>query len=144
MAKGKKGEKMKEKNGKVCIYACFGGFSNTGIATAIASMEAIKEVGLDKACIGCLAGIPNDVESVKKKNDIAEKIIAIDGCQMGCARKILEKAGYEPASIVLARDIGMEKKSLYEIADGSNLTDHVDRKEIEKAKKLIMNKIMEE
>ncbi|MBC7128659.1 MAG: hypothetical protein H5T45_02890 [Thermoplasmatales archaeon] len=51
--------------GKI-IYACFGGFSNTGIATAIASMEAIKQEG-EKICIGCLAAIPNNVESVKGK-----------------------------------------------------------------------------
>jgi len=55
---------MEERKGKVCIYACFGGFSNTGIATAIASMEAIKEVGLDKACIGCLGGFPTDAKLV--------------------------------------------------------------------------------
>ena len=99
---------MEEKDGKVCIYACFGGFSNTGIATAIASMEAINEVGLDKACIGCLAAITNDVKSVKEKNDDARKIITIDGCQMECSRKIVERAGYKSVSIVLTRDIGMK------------------------------------
>jgi len=40
------------------IFTCFGGFSNTGITAALASMEAVKELGLDKACIGCLAALP--------------------------------------------------------------------------------------
>ena len=128
---------------KVCIYACFGGFSNTGIATAIASMEAIKGVGLDKACIGCLAAIPHDVKSVREKNDNARKIITVDGCQMECARKIVERAGYKVKSIVLARDIGMKKKSLYEVIEG-NLTDYVNEEDIQKAKEAIVKAILEE
>ena len=136
---------MEEENGKVCIYACFGGFSNTGIATAIASMEAIKEVGLNKACIGCLAAIPHDVKSVREKNDNAEKIVTIDGCQMECAKKIVEQAGYKVKSIVLARDIGMKKKSLYEGIEGfRNLTDHVDEEDIQKAREAIVRAILEE
>ena len=39
------------------IFNCFGGFSNTGITAALASLEAVKELGLDKACIGCLAAM---------------------------------------------------------------------------------------
>ena len=42
------------------IYACFGGFSNTGITAALASIEAVKELGLGKAAIGCLAGLPTE------------------------------------------------------------------------------------
>ena len=132
---------MEEKD-KVCIYACFGGFSNTGIATAIASMEAIKEVGLDKVCIGCLAAIPHDVKSVREKNDNARKIITVDGCQMECAKKIVEKTGYKVKSIVLARDIGMKKKSLYEVIEG-NLTDYVNEEDIQKAKEAIVKAILE-
>jgi len=134
---------MEEKNGKTCIYACFGGFSNTDIATAIASMEAINEVGLDKACKGCPAAIPHDVKSVREKNDDAEKIVTIDGCQMECAKKIVEKAGYKVKSIVLTRDIEMKKKSLYEgIEELSNLTDHVDEEDV--PKEVITRAILEE
>jgi uncharacterized metal-binding protein len=126
--------------GKIIIYACFGGFSNTGIATAIASMEAIKQEGLEKVCIGCLAAVPNNVESVKEKNDASLRIITVDGCPMECARKILEKAGYKVESIVLTRDTGMKKKSLYEEKSLENV---IDRNEIEKAKEVIIRKIKE-
>ena len=137
---------MEEKNGKVCIYACFGGFSTTGITTAIASMEAIKEVGLDKACIGCLGGLPTDAKLVYANIDRAEKIITVDGCPMECSKKIVEQAGYKiDKNIVLARDVGMKKKSLYEGVEGlNNLTDHVEDKDVKKAKELIVKAILEE
>ena len=137
---------MDEKNGKVCIYACFGGFSNTGITTAIASMEAIKEVWLDKACIGCLGGLPTDAKQVYANTDRAEKIITVDGCPMECSKKIVEQAGYKiDKNIVLARDVGMKKKSLYEGVEGlNNLTDHVEDKDVKKAKELIVKAILEE
>ncbi|MEM2388460.1 MAG: putative zinc-binding protein [Candidatus Thermoplasmatota archaeon] len=127
--------------GKIIVYACFGGFSNTGITTAIASMEAVKQEGADKVSIGCLAAVPNEIESVKEKNDASVKIITVDGCSAECARKILEKAGYKVESIVLTRDIGMKKKSLYE---ENKLEGVVDKNDIERAKEIIIRKIKEE
>lgn len=134
---------MEEKNGKICVYACFGGFSNTGIVTALASMEAIKEVGLDRACIGCLAAIPHGAKGVKEKNDAAGKIVTIDGCPMECAKKIVEKAGYEPVSIVLTRDIGMTKKSLYGETDGKSLSAFINEGDVEKAKEVLVTRIQQ-
>lgn len=134
---------MEGKEDKAVIYACFGGFSNTGITTASASMDAIKEVGLDKACIGCLAGLSTDVKSVHENTKKAKKVITVDGCPMECARKTVEKAGYQIAkSIVLARDIGMKKKSLYE-GDEKSLTDNANEEEVRKAKELIVKAILE-
>lgn len=77
-----------EKTGKSVVLACFGGFSNTGIATALASMDAVSEVGLDKASIGCLSAIPLGTETVKIKCDAAKRIVVVDGCQMECAKKL--------------------------------------------------------
>ena len=99
---------------KAVLYPCFGGFSNTGITTALASIEAIKEVGLDKACIGCLGGLPTQAKMVYQNTDGAGKVITVDGCPLECAKKLVEEAGYQPThSILLARDIGMEKKSFF-------------------------------
>ena len=55
---------MEEK--KVVIYNCFGGFSNTGFTAALATIEALKEVGLDKACIACSVGLPANVKDVSR------------------------------------------------------------------------------
>ncbi len=37
------------------IFSCFGGFSNTGITSGLACLEAVKELGLEKVAIGLLA-----------------------------------------------------------------------------------------
>lgn len=131
---------------KAVVYACFGGFSNTGITTALASLEAIKEVGLDKACIGCLGGFPINAKTVHANTDKARKVITVDGCPMECAKKILVNAGYgDIVSILLTRDIGMQKRSLYEGADESKVvSDYIDDEEVKKAKNLIIKAILEE
>jgi len=36
------------------IFSCYGGMSNTGITSALACLEAVKELGLEKVAIGCL------------------------------------------------------------------------------------------
>jgi hypothetical protein len=40
------------------IFSCFGGLSNTGITSALASLEAVEELGLEKVAIGCLGALP--------------------------------------------------------------------------------------
>jgi uncharacterized metal-binding protein len=97
------------------IFSCFGGLSNTGITSALASLEAVKSLGLDKAAIGCLGALPEKIAPVLGKTKAANKIITVDGCPFECARKIVEQAGFNVTrSIVLVRDIGMKKKGLHE------------------------------
>lgn len=69
--------------------------SNTGIVTALASIEAVKELGLQKAAIGCLEGLPTNVLPVYGKTKAAKKIITVDGCPFECSKKSVEKAGFE-------------------------------------------------
>jgi len=130
------------------IYACFGGLSNTGITAALASMEAVKELGLKKVAIGCLGGLPTKVGPVFGKSKAAQKIIIVDGCPFECSKKIVEQAGFKVAkSIVLVRDIGMKKKALHEdIAPGKvkPVMDYIDDEEIRMAKELIVKAIIEE
>ena len=129
------------------IYACFGGASNTGITTALASMEAVKELGLKKVAIGCLGGIPTDVPPVHGKTKAARKIITVDGCPMECSRKILEKAGYKVKSVMLVRYVPMKKKSLSDdISTGQvkPMMDYVTTDEVRKAKEVIVKAILED
>ncbi|MGQ4875630.1 MAG: putative zinc-binding protein [Promethearchaeia archaeon] len=127
------------------IYACFGGLSNTGITASLASMEAVKELGLDKVGIGCLGGLSTNVKPVFGKTKAAKKVITVDGCPMECSRKIVEAAGFHIAkSIVLMRDIGMKKKPLHEdVANGDlkGLSAYIHEEEIQKAKKYIVNSL---
>ena len=128
------------------IFTCFGGLSNTGIAAALASIEVVKELGLDKVAIGCLAGLPVGVPPVYGKTKAAKKIITVDGCPMECSRKVVEDAGFKVTkSFVLARDIGMKKKALHEDIGGNlkPVMEYVSQEDVEKAKKLIVESLKE-
>ena len=129
------------------IFTCLGGFSNTGITAALASIEAVKELGLDKVSIGCLAGLPVNVPDVYRKTKAARKIITVDGCPVECSRRVVEDAGFKIAkSFVLSRDIGMKKKPLHEDI-GKNLKpvmEYISEEDVGKAKRLIVGALKEE
>lgn len=126
------------------IFSCFGGLSNTGITSALASLEAVKELGLDKAAIGCLGALPEKIAPVLGKTKAAKKIITIDGCPFECARKIVEQAGFNVTrSIVLVRDIGMKKKGLHEDIgnDLKGVMEYISADEVKKVKDLIVKTV---
>jgi len=126
------------------IYACFGCLSNTGITAGLGSLEAVKELGLEKVAVGCLASLPLGVSSVIGKTKAAKKVITVDGCPFECSRKTVEAAGFKPAkSIMLVRDIGMKKKALHEDIGGDlkPLMDYVSSEDVEKTKRLLVKTI---
>ena len=128
------------------IFSCFGGASNTGITSGLACLEAVKELGLEKAAIMCLGGLPTKVKPVLGKTRAAKKVITVDGCPFECSRKIVEQAGFKPTkSIVLTRDIGMKKKGLSEDIGGDikGVMDYISDDDVQKAKELIVKAIME-
>jgi uncharacterized metal-binding protein len=126
------------------IFSCFGGASNTGITSGLACLEAVKELGLKKAAIMCLGGLPTDVKPVFGKTRAAKKIITVDGCPFECSRKIVEQAGFKPVSIVLTRDIGMKKKGLSEDIgkETKGVMEYISNDEVKKAKELIVKTIL--
>jgi uncharacterized metal-binding protein len=128
------------------VYACFGCLSDTGITAGLGSLEAVKELGLEKAAIGCLASLPLGVVPVIAKTKAAKKIITVDGCPFECARKTVEAAGFKPAkSFMLVRDIGMKKKALHEDIGGNlkPLMDYISTEHVEKTKRLVIGAILE-
>ena len=128
------------------IFSCFGGASNTGITSGLASLEAVKELGLTKAAIMCLGGLPTNVKPVFGKTKAAKKIITVDGCPFECARKVVEQAGFKPTkSIVLTRDISMKKKGLSgDIGkEIKGVMDYISDDEVKRAKDFIVKTIME-
>ena len=128
------------------IFSCFGGASNTGITSGLAALEAVKELGLKKAAIMCLGGLPTNVKPVFGKTRAAKKIITVDGCPFECSRKIVEQAGFKPISIVLTRDIGMKKKGLSEDIGGDikGVMDYISNDDVKRAKELIVKTILKE
>ena len=128
------------------IFSCYGGASNTGITSALACLEAVKELGLKKVAIMCLAGLPTNVKSVLGKTKAAEKIVTVDGCPFECARKIVEQAGFKPTSIVLTRDIDMKKKGFSEDIGKEirGVMEYISDDDVKKAKELIVKTILGE
>jgi uncharacterized metal-binding protein len=127
------------------IFSCFGGLSNTGITSALACMEVVKDLGFEKVAIGCLPSVPLKVESVLGKTKMAKKIITVDGCPFQCSRRTIEAAGFKiTKSIELVRDIGMKKIPFHtDIGKNQGLTNYISQEEIKKAKELIIKAILE-
>jgi uncharacterized metal-binding protein len=130
---------------EVILFSCFGGLSNTGITSALACLEAVKEFGLEKVAIGCLPSVPLGVKPVLGKAKAAKKIITVDGCPFECARKTVEAAGFKISkSIVLARDIGMKKVALHtDIGKGLGVMKYISEDYVKKAKELVVKAILE-
>ena len=128
------------------IFSCYGGASNTGITSALACLEAVKELGLEKVAVMCLGGLPTNVKQVLGKTRAAKKIVTVDGCPFECSKKIVEQAGFKPLSIMLTRDIGMKKKGLSEDIgkEIKGVMDYISDDEIKQAKELIVKTILEE
>jgi len=127
------------------IFSCYGGASNTWITDALASLEAVKELGLEKAAVMCLGGLPTHVKSVLGKTQASKKIITVDGCPFEYARKVVKNVGYKVTdSIQLARDIKMKKKSFFKgYGEITDVIQHSDEEDVKKAKELIVQKILE-
>jgi len=126
------------------VFVCSGGMSNAGIMTMLAGLDVVKEQGLAKVAIGCLAGVPWKIPTIVGKARAARKLIVVDGCENGCARKIVETAGLRPVRhVVLTRDVPMKKKSLHEDIGGQlkGVMDYIDDSELRKAKDLIRKAI---
>jgi uncharacterized metal-binding protein len=92
------------------LFVCFGGMSNVGVLTGLAGLEAARRAGPDKAQVFCLGGLPTQAPSVMEKTGAVRRIVSVDGCQMNCAQKIVENAGFRPArAITLVQDCGLQK-----------------------------------
>lgn len=129
------------------IFSCFAGLSNTGITSALACLEVVKELGLEQVAIGCLPSVPLKAKPVIGKTKAARKLVTVDGCPFECARKTVEGAGFKiTQSIVLARDIGMKKKALHEDIgqDIKGVMEYISDQEVKRAKELIVKAMQEE
>lgn len=103
---------------ETALFVCFGGMSNVGTLTGLAGLEVMKQLGRQKACIFCLGGLPTQTPTVLKATEGAQHIITIDGCAIGCARKIVEAAGFTPdRSLTLVTDCEIPKKSSLEFTE---------------------------
>jgi len=100
------------KNGSDCcsgsvrlIFPCSGS-SNTGEMCDRAARLLSRE-GAGK--MSCLAGIGGGIEGMINAAKEAEKVLVLDGCQLECAKKSMERAGINNFLHVQITDLGLVK-----------------------------------
>lgn len=100
-------------DGNVCgggpklIFACSGA-ADVGQITDMAARKMMKE-GTGK--MFCTAGLGGRVEPIMTMTLSASKILAIDGCSLGCVKHSLQEAGFEEFEYLQLGEIGLEKGS---------------------------------
>ena len=90
------------------ILACAGG-SNVGQLSNQAAVELTQE-GFGK--LFCLAGIGAHLSGfVQSARDI-DGLVVIDGCEIGCARQILEHAEVPVKNYLVLTELGIQKNKV--------------------------------
>jgi len=88
------------------IYACSGIGSNAGqLANAAACRLAAEGFGTGS----CLAGLGGNIEKLVAAGKAADERVVIDGCPVGCAKKILDDRGLAIDRYVVVTALGIEK-----------------------------------
>jgi uncharacterized metal-binding protein len=95
------------KGGTTLIFPCSGG-SDVG---EISDRTARAMTAEGKGKMFCLAGIGARVSGIMETTRAAEKLLAIDGCPVECARKTLEGAGFQQVISMRINDSGLKKGS---------------------------------
>lgn len=100
---------------EITILPCSGG-SNVG---QIANQAAVSLDNMGVGKIYCLAGIAAHIGGMVESAKSAKKMVAIDGCQVACAKKAIEHAGLKVTDWICITDEGITKnhKLLLEEAD---------------------------
>ena len=87
------------------IFACSGA-ADVGKISDLAARQLTTE-GAGK--MFCLAGVGGRVSGIMASTQSAQKILAIDGCPLDCAKKTLENAGFTEFEYIRLSDLGMDK-----------------------------------
>jgi uncharacterized metal-binding protein len=91
--------------GNIMILACSGG-SNVGQLSNQAAVELTQE-GFGK--MFCLAGVGGHLGGFVQSAKDVPQMVAIDGCEIGCAKAILEHAEVPTKSYLVLTELGIEK-----------------------------------
>ena len=94
----------------VLLFPC-SGFSNVG---QIANLAAVMLTIQGRGKMYCLAGIGAHVAGMVDSAAHADGCIAIDGCSVACASKILKHAGIAVTREVVVTDLGIQKVHEFE------------------------------
>jgi len=92
-------------NGNIIILACSGG-SNIGQLSNQAAVELTQE-GFGK--MFCLAGVGGHLGGFVQSTKDVPQTVAIDGCEIGCAKAILKHAEVPLKDYIVLTGLGIEK-----------------------------------
>lgn len=94
------------------VMGCAGGSNLGQISNRL--MVLLKErYGLRPYC---LAGVGAELEQFIKTSKELETVV-IDGCAVGCGKKIFEKNGIAPEYYFVVSDMGIEKSYNYDMVE---------------------------
>jgi len=91
--------------GPKLIFACSGAADVGEISDKAARKLSRQGAG----SMFCLPGVGGRVDPIMQKTRSASKILAIDGCNLDCAKRTLELAGFTTFDHLRVTDLGMEK-----------------------------------
>ena len=89
----------------VGIFPCAGA-SNTGQISNMVGVELAKS---GAGTMMCTVGIGGHRPGLVKSGEGCERIIAIDGCPVNCARETLEHAGIAVDTHIVVTELGVKK-----------------------------------
>ena len=101
-------------NGNIMILACSGG-SNVGQLSNQAAVDLTRE-GFGK--MYCLAGVGGLLSGFVQSAKDTPRMVAIDGCSIGCSKEILENADVPLKGYIVVTDLGIEKNHDFALNDG--------------------------
>jgi uncharacterized metal-binding protein len=91
---------------KCLVYACSGG-SNVGQL----SNEAAKALdSSEEASMGCLAGLGGNISGMVASAQSGAPVLVIDGCPVGCGKKIADHLGLKGYGYVEITSLGIKKE----------------------------------
>lgn len=97
---------------EITFLPCAGG-SNCG---QITNRVAVR---LDEEGVGhiyCLVGIAAHIDGMVESARGAKRLVAIDGCQVACARKAIEHAGLKVTDWICVTEEGIAKNHQFKLA----------------------------
>jgi uncharacterized metal-binding protein len=100
--------------GNIMILACSGG-SNVGQLSNQAAIELTQE-GFGK--MFCLAGIGGHLGGFVQSAKDVPAMVAVDGCEVGCAKAILDHAKIPTKNYLVLTELGIEKNKDFNLKAG--------------------------
>ena len=96
------------------VYACSGYSSAAQLANRLAlelDAEGVAEMS-------CIAGVGGGVKPLVRVATSGRRILALDGCPLGCVRACLGGVGVEPDVHHVLSELGVVKKRASRVGDG--------------------------